>query len=282
MPSGARGGDEDVGEILADAVAVRRRPARRWSRPRSPRCRSACARGAGRSSRCSRSSGVPPAAVDRRAASVGERRARLRSAASARRKTCGGRSSGRPWTTPARSSVSTRPGDRDRRGCVDRLVDVEHVGDVAVAVAALAQPGVAIDVDPPVEHGLAGEARRRHAQQLDHAAAPARHRCRWCDVVDRELHQANRNWLAIAWSSAALSRMIGAAAIRAARAGTTVSMSSSSSRVEPLAGEPVGLALAAGAAAEVGEQVDRLLGRGRRASAAARGGRSAGRRPARA
>ena len=73
---------------------------------------------------------------------------------------------------PARSSVSTRP-VTETDEARDRLVDVEHVGDVAVAVAALAQPGVAIDVDPPVEHGLAGEARRRHAQQLDHAAAPA-------------------------------------------------------------------------------------------------------------
>jgi len=97
------------------------------------------------------------------------------------------------------------PGDRDCEAR-DRAVDVEHVGDVAIAVAPFAKLGIAVDVDPPVEHRLSSEAGRRHPQQLDHAPrrlgiAVGR------GVVDEELHQPNRNWRAIAWSIAALSRI---------------------------------------------------------------------------
>ena len=75
-----------------------------------------------------------------------------------------------------------------------------------VAVAALAKPGIAVHVDPPVEHILADEARRRRAQQLDD---PARRLGIGVggDVPDGELHQANRNCAAIASPIALLSRI---------------------------------------------------------------------------
>ena len=97
---------------------------------------------------------------------------------------------------PCLSSVSTRPATEMVRLEIGG-VDVEHVGDVAIAVAALAQLGVAIDVDPPVEHRLAGEAQRRHPQQLDH---PARRLgiSVGGGIMDRQLHQPNLNCRAIA------------------------------------------------------------------------------------
>src|SRR5690349_13443192 len=86
-----------------------------------------------------------------------------------------------------------------------RPVHVEHVDDVAEAVAMLAQARVAVDVDPPVEHILADEAVRSDSQQLDQ---PSRGLGVMIGrrIADLELHQANRNWWAMAAPSALLSR----------------------------------------------------------------------------
>ena len=156
MPRGARGGDEDMGEILADAVARGERLlGRGLDRGRLGVEAQVVVEPAGEA--------VQP--VDRGAAAGrepvgerGDRRAGRGQRRSARRKT-----SRRQIVRQALDDAGPvlgqhPPGDRDGEA-LDRAVDVEHVGDVAIAVAALAQLGVAIDVDPPVEHRLAGEAR---------------------------------------------------------------------------------------------------------------------------
>src|SRR5204862_8033216 len=94
--------------------------------------------------------------------------------------------------------------DRDRKPD-DRLVDVEHVGDVAVAVAPLAKASVAIDVDPPIEHVQPGKADRSRAEQLDQPARRGRIPA-GRDVAYRELHQVTLNWSAMATPLALFSR----------------------------------------------------------------------------
>ena len=84
-----------------------------------------------------------------------------------------------------------------QRDPVDRAVDVEHANLIAIAVAAAADARVAIDLDMPVDHRLPIEARRCHPQQLDEPARRARENI-LRTMLDEEPHQANRNCWPIA------------------------------------------------------------------------------------
>ncbi len=89
---------------------------------------------------------------------------------------------------------------------VDRSFGIEHRDAIAEAVDRVAQPNIAIDVDAPVNHGLVMRVARRQTQRLDQPLL----RCAEAVaglMVDREAHQINLNWRAIAASSCAFSRM---------------------------------------------------------------------------
>ena len=99
-----------------------------------------------------------------------------------------------------RAILGNHPAGRGNCQLGHRCVDVEHVDDVAITVAALAQPRIAIDVDPPFQHRLRQAALRRQAQRLDdvgHRPAEAVARA----MLDGEAHQGNRNCCEIAASS---------------------------------------------------------------------------------
>ena len=135
----AGGGDEDVGEILADAVAVVRRPRWRWCRCRWRRRRSAAGRGCRASGRAGGRGGR--ARLSRRC----PRRRRgwpRRSAVRAvsRRKTSGGKRSTWPLTTPLRvAGLDLAFGGDDQ--AVERALDGEAVDDVAEGVGGRCRGG---------------------------------------------------------------------------------------------------------------------------------------------
>ena len=94
------------------------------------------------------------------------------------------------------------------RGLLRHALDepIDLVLEIPGTHAGSERVRVPVDVDPPVEHRLAGKAERLDAQQLDHPANRLGIGVGG-GIMDREAHQPNRNWRAIAWSSAALSRI---------------------------------------------------------------------------